>query len=87
MLRFIEKNEKVIELAKKAIEKSDLEVKIHSIRGGTDGARLSEMGIPTPNIFTGGLLFHSRKEYIPTFALQKAVEVVLNLAYLWTNSD
>jgi tripeptide aminopeptidase len=85
MLRFIEKHEKVIDLAKKAIQKSNLEVKIHSIRGGTDGARLSEMGIPTPNIFTGGSLFHSRKEFIPTIALQKAAEVVLNLAHLWTN--
>jgi len=85
MRHFLENHKKVIELAKKAIEKAGLEVKIHSIRGGTDGARLSEMGIPTPNIFTGGLLFHSRKEYIPTLALQKATEVILNLAELWTS--
>lgn len=85
MLRYVEKEEIMINLAKKAIELADLEVKVHSIRGGTDGALLSTKGIPTPNIFTGGLLFHSRKEYIPTIALQKAVEVILHLAELWTN--
>jgi len=86
MLRFIEKEEKLINLAKKAIEKTGLEVKIHSIRGGTDGARLSEMGIPTPNLFAGGLMFHSRKEYIPTLALQKATEVILYLMDLWASN-
>jgi len=84
MLTFIEREQKAIDLAKKAIELAGLEVKIHSIRGGTDGAKLSEKGIPTPNIFAGGMLFHSRKEYIPTLALQKASEVIINLAELWT---
>ena len=85
MIHFLENDKKVIELAKKAIEKAGLEVKIHPIRGGTDGARLSEMGIHTPNLFTGGLLFHSRKEYIPTLALKKASEVIIYLAELWTS--
>ncbi|MFX1418445.1 MAG: peptidase T [Promethearchaeota archaeon] len=84
MYSYIENNLEVVELAKKAIEKAGLEVKIHPIRGGTDGARLSAKGIPTPNIFTGGHLFHSRKEYIPTLVLQKASEVLLHLAELWT---
>ena len=84
MLPFLEKEQKAIDLAKKAIELAGLEVKIHSIRGGTDGAKLSAKGIPTPNIFAGGVLFHSRKEYIPTLALQKAAEVIINLAELWT---
>ncbi|MFX1358570.1 MAG: M20/M25/M40 family metallo-hydrolase, partial [Promethearchaeota archaeon] len=84
MLNYIEKDNQVIDLAKKAIKMADLEVQVHPIRGGTDGARLSEMGIPTPNIFAGGLLFHSKKEYIPTKALQKATEVIINLAYLWS---
>jgi tripeptide aminopeptidase len=84
MLSYIEKEPLVVDIAKKAIENAGLEVKIHPIRGGTDGARLSTKGIPTPNIFTGGQLFHSRKEYIPTLALQKATEVLLNLAELWT---
>jgi len=85
MLTFLEKEQKAIDLAKKAIELAGLEVKIHSIRGGTDGTKLSEKGIPTPNIFAGDMLFHSRKEYIPTLALQKAAEVVIYLAEQWTN--
>ena len=86
MFQFIEKEKIVVDLAEKAIEMAGLEMKIHSIRGGTDGSRLSEMGIPTPNIFSGGLLFHSRKEHIPTLALQKASEVLLYLAQLWTST-
>ncbi|MFX1387433.1 MAG: peptidase T [Promethearchaeota archaeon] len=84
MFTYLEKKPKVVDLAKQAIEKAGLEVKIHPIRGGTDGARLSAKGIPTPNIFSGGLLFHSRKEHIPTLALQKASEVLIYLAELWT---
>jgi len=86
MFQFVEKEKIVASLAEKAIEMAGLEVKIHSIRGGTDGSRLSEMGIPTPNLFSGGLLFHSRKEHIPTLALQKASEVLLHLAQLWTSA-
>jgi tripeptide aminopeptidase len=48
--------------------------------------KLSEMGIPTPNIFSGGLLFHSRKEHIPTLALQKAAEVIIYLGQVWVAS-
>ena len=84
MLTFLEKQPEVIDLAKKAIEMADLELDMHLIRGGTDGARLSEMGIPTPNLFAGGLLFHSRKEYIPTISMQKACEVIIHLAELWS---
>ncbi len=84
MLKFIEKKQKIVDLAKQAIEKASVEVKIHPIRGGTDGAQLSVKGILTPNIFTGGQLAHSRKEYIPTLALQKAAEVLIYLAELWT---
>ena len=84
MHKFIKKNPLIVDLAIKAISLSGLEPKIHLIRGGTDGAQLSAEGILTPNIFTGGHLFHSRKEYIPTLALQKAAEVILYLAELWT---
>jgi tripeptide aminopeptidase len=86
MRPFIETKQEVVNLAKKAIEMAGLEVKTHAIRGGTDGSKLSEMGKPTPNIFSGGLLFHSRKEYIPTLALQKASEVLICLAELWISS-
>jgi len=84
MLRYMEKDKHVIEIAKKAIEETGLEVDSPAIRGGTDGARLSEMGIPTPNLFGGGSLFHSRKELIPTLGMRKATEVILNLAHLWS---
>lgn len=84
MLKFIKKNQKIVDLAKQAIEKAGTELKIHAIRGGTDGAQLSAKGILTPNIFTGGQLAHSRKEYVPTLALQKAAEVLIYLAELWT---
>ena len=86
MLQYIETKQGVVDLAKKAIEMAGLEIKTHAIRGGTDGSKLSEMGKPTPNIFSGGLLFHSRKEHIPTLALQKASEVLIYLAELWISA-
>jgi len=86
MRRFIETKQEVVDLAKEAIEMAGLDIKIHAIRGGTDGSKLSEMGKPTPNIFSGGLLFHSRKEHIPTLALQKASEVLIYLAELWISA-
>ncbi|MBC8204164.1 peptidase T [bacterium] len=73
----------VMAKARKAIEMAGLESVEHPIRGGTDGARLSHMGIPTPNIFAGGRLFHSRKEWITESAIQKAAEVVILLAGLY----
>ena len=84
MHKFVTKNLLIVELAQQSIEKAGLEVKIKPIRGGTDGARLSAKGIITPNIFTGGQLFHSRKEFIPTLALQKAAEVLIYLGHSWT---
>jgi tripeptide aminopeptidase len=83
MQKYIEKNQRIIDLAHHAIQKAGMEVNVHPIRGGTDGARLSAKGILTPNIFSGGALFHSRKEHIPTLALQKAAETLLYLAELW----
>ncbi|NHJ22446.1 MAG: peptidase T [Candidatus Lokiarchaeota archaeon] len=85
MLHFIEKEKNVVDFAEKAIQMAGMDVNFHSIRGGTDGAKLSEMGIPTPNIFTGGSLFHSKKEHIPTKAFQKASEVLIGLANLWAS--
>jgi tripeptide aminopeptidase len=83
MLIYLQEFPDVIAKARKAIEMTDLPVKETLIRGGTDGARLSARGIPTPNLFAGGLLFHSLKEYIPVQALQKAAEVILYLAVNW----
>lgn len=72
----------IVDRAKKAMEDSGVVPEIRPIRGGTDGARLSFMGLPTPNIFTGGENFHGRYEYIPVESMEKAVEVIVNIAKL-----
>jgi len=79
----LDKQPEVTDFAIKAIELAGIKPIQKAIRGGTDGARLSFMGIPTPNIFAGGLLFHSKKEWIPIEAFEKAVEVGINLCRLW----
>lgn len=83
MVVYLKEHPEVIAKAAEAIKQSDLVLKETLIRGGTDGARLSARGIPTPNLFAGGLLFHSLKEYIPVPALQKSAQVVINLANNW----
>lgn len=67
----------VVELAEKAMASVDVRPIVKPIRGGTDGARLSFMGLPCPNLFTGGTNFHGRFEYLPLQSLQKAAETVL----------
>ncbi|WP_434565262.1 peptidase T [Thermoanaerobacterium thermosaccharolyticum] len=84
MREIIEKDMSIVEIALKAIEKAGVKPDVSPIRGGTDGARLSYMGLPTPNIFTGGHNFHGKYEYIPIFAMEKAVEVILNIVKLVT---
>lgn len=69
----------IVDIAKQAMEAVGVKPKISPIRGGTDGARLSYMGLPTPNLFTGGHNFHGRYEFIPTFSLEKGVEVILKI--------
>ncbi|WP_039656282.1 peptidase T [Clostridium tyrobutyricum] len=72
----------IVDIAYEAIKQASVKPEIVPIRGGTDGARLSFMGLPTPNIFTGGHNFHGRYEYIPVFAMEKAVEVIVNIVEL-----
>lgn len=69
----------IVDMAKKAMENADVTPLVKPIRGGTDGARLSFMGLPTPNIFTGGENFHGKYEYVPVESMRKAVEVILNI--------
>lgn len=83
MYHILEKHPEIMEKAASAMEAVGIKVLRNAIRGGTDGARLCYMGIPTPNIFSGGLMFHSRREWIPVIALQKAAEVVVKLAELY----
>ncbi len=79
----IEKKPEVMEILEKALLKAGVEPKREIIRGGTDGSRLSEMGIPTPNVFTGGHNYHSRFEWASLDSMMKAAEVVVNLVSLW----
>lgn len=79
----IEPVKHVVDLAFKAMEEVGVPPRINPIRGGTDGARLSFMGLPTPNIFGGGHNFHGKYEFIPTYAMEKAVEVIVKIAELY----
>ncbi len=72
----------IVELAKQALIEVGIEPRIVPIRGGTDGSKLSFMGLPTPNIFTGGHNFHGKFEYIPVPSMEKAVNVIVKIAEL-----
>jgi tripeptide aminopeptidase len=74
----------VIEKLRQALLASGVEPIERPIRGGTDGARLTAMGIPTPNIFAGGVNFHSRSEWVALPAMTRAVTVILNLVRIWS---
>ncbi len=87
MKEVIDRHPEVIEKAFRAVEMAGLSVIHTPIRGGTDGARLCFMGLPTPNIFTGGHMFHSKTEWIPERALLKASEVILHLCRLWAGGS
>jgi tripeptide aminopeptidase len=73
----------VVDNALEAIRRAGLDAKVEPIRGGTDGSRLSFMGLPTPNIFAGEHNFHSRFEWISTADMHKAVEVIIELSKVW----
>ena len=83
MKEVLDRHPDVLAMGRQAFEAADIRVIDKAIRGGTDGARFCFMGMPTPNIFAGGLLFHSLKEWIPVVALQKSTEVMLHLCRLW----
>ena len=73
----------IVEKAIKAIEMAGIKPKVQPIRGGTDGANLSFMGLPCPNIFAGGHNFHGKWEYVPLESMEKASEVILNIVKLF----
>lgn len=79
----LDKHPKVLEYALEAVERAGVKPKLNIIRGGTDGARLSYMGLPTPNIFAGEHAFHSRLEWISVQDMEKAVDVIINLIQIW----
>ena len=83
MKKILDQHPKLIEFGIKAIERTGLNAKLQSIRGGTDGSRLSYMGLPCPNIFAGEHAFHSKHEWISVQDMQKSVQTIINLAMIW----
>ncbi|WP_333875992.1 peptidase T [Flavobacterium sp.] len=77
----------VVDLAETAMKSLGIKPLIKPIRGGTDGSRLSYMGLPCPNIFAGGHNFHGKYEYVPVESMQKAVEVIVKIAELTATTD
>jgi tripeptide aminopeptidase len=73
----------VVENAREAIRRAGMEVRETAIRGGTDGSRLSFMGLPTPNLFAGEQNFHSRSEWVSVQDMEKAVEMIVQLCRVW----
>ena len=76
----VEPHPEIMEIAVEAVKSVGVTPLIKPVRGGTDGSRLSYMGLPTPNIFTGGHYYHGKYEFIPTFAMEKAVETLVAIA-------
>jgi tripeptide aminopeptidase len=79
-MRYVLENDpKVTEVAVEAVKRVGVEPIKAIVRGGTDGSRLSYMGLPTPNVFAGGMNFHSRLEYIPLESMEKAVGTIIEI--------
>ena len=83
MRKEVEPHYHIVEKAMKAMEMEGIVPKIQPIRGGTDGANLSFMGLPCPNIFAGGHNFHGKMEYVPLESMEKASKVILNIISLY----
>jgi tripeptide aminopeptidase len=79
----LDKNPAIIDNAIEAVKRAGLKPELGSIRGGTDGSRLSFMGLPCPNIFTGGHAYHSKLEWVSVQDMQKAVETIVLLCMIW----
>jgi tripeptide aminopeptidase len=79
----LDQHPQVVQYALEAVERAGIKPKLNIIRGGTDGSRLSYMGLPCPNIFAGEHAFHSRLEWISVQDMQKAVDVIVNLCQIW----
>jgi len=83
MREVLDQHPNVVDRAREAIRRAGLEPIERPIRGGTDGSRLSFMGLPTPNLFAGEHNFHSRLEWVSVQDMEKAVEVIVELARVW----
>lgn len=81
----LDQHPEIADYAREAVRQAGLEVRNKPIRGGTDGSRLSFMGLPTPNLFAGEHNFHSRLEWVSVQDMEKAVEVIVNLCRVWND--
>jgi tripeptide aminopeptidase len=86
MREVIERHPQVLEHAKEAMRRAGIEPLVKPIRGGTDGSRLSFMGLPTPNIFAGQHNFHSRLEWVSAEDMEAAAEVIVRLSEVWAEA-
>ena len=83
MREMVEPHPEIIDKAKEAMENAGVTPIVKPIRGGTDGSRLSYMGLPCPNLFTGGQNFHGKFEFISLESMYAAVRTIVGLAQLW----
>jgi len=83
MKNMLDNHPEIVEYGMEAIKRAGLHAKLCSIRGGTDGSRLSFMGLPCPNIFAGEHAFHGKQEWVSVQDMQKAVETILHLCMVW----
>jgi tripeptide aminopeptidase len=87
MKEVLDRHPEIAERARDAIRRAGLEPRTRPIRGGTDGCRLSFMGLPTPNLFAGEQNFHSRLEWVSVQDMEKAVEVIVHLCQIWHDKE
>ena len=83
MREMVEPHPEIIEKAMQAMEEAGVQPIVKPIRGGTDGSRLSYMGLPCPNLFTGGMNFHGKFEYVSLDSMYRSMQTIVNLARLW----
>jgi tripeptide aminopeptidase len=83
MKQFLDEVPRAVDLADEAVRRAGLEPIRELVRGGTDGSRLSELGLPTPNVFTGGQQYHSQREWVCVADMGAAAETIVHLVQLW----
>ncbi|WP_316830511.1 peptidase T [Pedobacter aquatilis] len=83
MKQVLDNYPEIVEIGIEAIERAGVKAKKQSIRGGTDGSRLSFMGLPCPNIFAGEHAFHSKQEWVSVQDMEKAIQTIINIACIW----
>lgn len=87
MKQILDQHTQIVSYGVMAIERAGIPAKKQSIRGGTDGSRLSFMGLPCPNIFAGEHAFHSKQEWVSVYDMEKAVQTIINIAYIWEENS